>query len=176
MLPLLLFVCFLALPIIEIYVILQIGGLIGTWPTVGLLIADSVLGAWVVRREGLRAWRAVRETLLVGRMPERELADAALILVGGALLLTPGFVTDAFGFLVVLPAIRPVVRSILTAYAKRRLAARVTTYIHGSSRGRGRTRENPQGNSQADSPGDSAGTFGGRRVIRGDVVDEEPRG
>lgn len=167
MLPLLLFVAFLAVPIVEIYVILQIGGVIGTWPTVGLLIADSVLGAWIVRREGLRQWRTLQETLRAGRAPERELADAGLILVGGALLLTPGFVTDAVGFLAVLPLTRPVVRGVLAAYAKRRIAARVTTHTsrhpHGRPRGRG------------NAPGASGRERG--RVIRGDTVDDDdPRG
>lgn len=162
MLPLLLFVAFLAIPIVEIYVILQVGGLVGTWPTVGLLIADSVLGAWIVRREGLRQWRTLQDTLQAGRTPERELADAALILVGGALLLTPGFVTDAFGFLAVVPLTRPVVRGMLAAYAKRWIAAHVTTHTsrhpHGRTRGRG------------NAPGSGRG---GGRVIRGDVADDD---
>lgn len=156
--PLLLFVCFLALPVLEIYIILQIGALIGTWLTVGLLVADSLAGAWVVRREGLRTWQVVRETLSTGAVPDRELADAALILVGGALLLTPGFVTDAFGFVAVLPFMRPLLRRSLAAAAKRRLDAQARMYTSSGPGGAG--------------PYD--GRFGGQsRVVRGDVVGED---
>jgi UPF0716 family protein affecting phage T7 exclusion len=121
MLPLGLLLAFLAVPIVEIYVILQVGHLIGGWPTVALLVFESLLGTWIVRREGRRAWRALTATLQEGAMPDRELADAALVLVGGVLLLTPGFVTDIFGFLFVLPFTRPLVRRLLTAYAGRRV-------------------------------------------------------
>jgi UPF0716 protein FxsA len=122
MLPLALFIAFLVVPVLEIYVIIQVGQVIGGWETVVLLLAESLLGAWIVKREGRRAWRMLRETLAGGRMPERELADAALILVGGVLLLTPGFLTDIAGFLCVLPFTRPAVRRMLTAYAARKVA------------------------------------------------------
>jgi UPF0716 family protein affecting phage T7 exclusion len=121
MLPVVLLVAFLLVPIVEIYVILQVGHLIGGWPTVALLVVESLLGAWIVRREGRRAWRALTTTLQDGRMPERELANAALVLVGGVLLLTPGFVTDLFGFLFVLPFTRPLVRRLLMSYFVRRV-------------------------------------------------------
>jgi UPF0716 protein FxsA len=121
MLPLVLFLAFLLLPVAEIYVIIQVGALIGGWQTVVLLLAESLLGAWIVRREGRRAWRSLRETFGRGALPDRELADAALVLVGGALLLTPGFITDVFGFLFVLPFTRPLVRRLLATYAARRV-------------------------------------------------------
>jgi UPF0716 protein FxsA len=121
MLPLVLFLAFLLLPVLEIYVIIQVGELIGGWQTAALLLAESLLGAWIMRREGKRAWRALRETFGRGTVPDRELAEAALVLVGGALLLTPGFVTDVFGFMFVLPFTRPVVRRSLTAYIARRV-------------------------------------------------------
>lgn len=124
MMPLLLLLAFLIVPIVEIYVIIQVGGVIGAWPTVALLLAESALGAWIVKREGRRAWRALQGTLAVGELPNRELADAALVLVGGVLLLTPGFVTDFMGFLFVLPFTRPFVRRALTALVARRLRAR----------------------------------------------------
>lgn len=156
MLPLLLFLSFLAVPVLEIYVILQIGGFIGTWPTVALLVADSVLGAWIVRREGLRAWRSLQNTMLAGAVPDRALADAALVLVGGAMLLTPGFVTDVFGFVMVLPLTRPAVRGALSAYAKRRLRARVTTHTTTGTAG-----------------GQPGPADGQHRVVRGDIVDRD---
>ncbi|MGH3322050.1 MAG: FxsA family protein [Streptosporangiaceae bacterium] len=115
---------FLALPILEIYVIIQVGGVIGAVPTVLLLLVESLLGAWIIRREGRRAWHKVQETLAQGRMPDRELSDAALILAGGVLLLIPGFVTDAAGFLFVLPFTRPLVRRGLTAVVSHRMRVR----------------------------------------------------
>ncbi|MEO5875589.1 MAG: FxsA family protein, partial [Streptosporangiaceae bacterium] len=122
MLALALFVAFLVVPVLEIYLIIQVGQVIGGWQTVALLLVESLLGAWIVKREGRRAWRMLRETMANGRLPDRELADAALILVGGVLLLTPGFLSDILGFVCVLPFTRPVVRRVLTAYAARRIA------------------------------------------------------
>ncbi|TDD60121.1 FxsA family protein, partial [Actinomadura rubrisoli] len=128
--PLVLVLAFLLIPVVEIYTIIQVGQVIGAWPTVALLLAESLLGGWIVRREGRRAWRALQETFQRGTVPDRELADAALVLVGGVLLLTPGFVTDVFGFLFVLPFTRPLVRRALSGYAARRMRtaeARVAT-------------------------------------------------
>jgi UPF0716 protein FxsA len=119
--PLLLVALFVALPILEIYVIIQVGQEIGALWTVLLLIFESVLGAWIVKREGARAWRGLNEALNTGRMPGRELADAALILIGGTLLLTPGFVTDFFGFFAVLPFTRPLARKLLGWAVARRI-------------------------------------------------------
>jgi UPF0716 protein FxsA len=123
--PLLLLIgVFVALPIVEIYVIIQVGQAIGALPTIVLLIVESLLGAWLVKREGRRAWRALTSTLTSGQLPGRELADAALVLVGGTLLLTPGFVSDVFGFFFVLPFTRPIARRVLLWVAGRRLASR----------------------------------------------------
>ena len=115
----------LVMPIIEIAVIVQVGQEIGVWWTVALLLFESALGAWLVRREGARAWRALNEGFSTGRLPTGELADAALVLIGGTLLLTPGFVTDLFGFFFVLPFTRPVARRALQAY----MARRATTFV-----------------------------------------------
>ena len=110
---LLLVVLFIVVPIIEIYVIVQVGQQIGVIPTVILLLAESVLGAWLVKREGARTWRALRGAFGTGRFPSIELADGALVLIGGTLLLTPGFVTDVVGFFLVVPLTRPVARKLL---------------------------------------------------------------
>jgi UPF0716 protein FxsA len=118
-----LFAAFIGIPLIEIWVLIQVGQVIGPWWTILLLVLDSILGTWLVRREGGRAWRALRVALESGRMPARELADGALILVGGTLMLTPGFVTDAFGILLILPFTRPVARRLLTQVVTRRLLA-----------------------------------------------------
>src|SRR3954466_15762019 len=117
----LLVAAFIAVPILEIYVIIQVGQVIGAWWTIVLLIADSIFGAWLIRREGRRAWLALNTALESGRMPAAELADGGLILVGGTLMLSPGFVTDALGILIILPFTRPVARRLLTRIVSRRL-------------------------------------------------------
>lgn len=122
---LLLFVSFLLVPILEIYLIIKIGGLIGALPTALLLLFESLLGAWIVKREGLRAWRALRDAVTIGQLPDRQLADAALVLIGGTLLLTPGFATDIVGFAFVLPFTRPLVRRGLTTILARRVQTRM---------------------------------------------------
>jgi UPF0716 protein FxsA len=126
---------FVALPIVEIYVIIQVGQAIGALPTVALLVAESILGGWLVKREGRRAWDALRTTLRTGRLPGRELLDAGLVLVGGTLLLTPGFVTDVFGFFFVLPLTRPLARRVVTSALARRAARRAGTRYARSRRG-----------------------------------------
>lgn len=111
----------LVVPTLEIAVIIAVGRAIGGWPTLALLVVESAIGAWLVRREGARAWRALSQALSSGRLPAGELSDAALVLVGGTLLLTPGFLTDVVGFTFVLPMTRPVARRLLTRVLERRL-------------------------------------------------------
>ena len=113
----------LVLPIVEIAVIVAVGQVIGGWWTFLLIVATSVLGAWIIRREGGKAWRALNQALRSGRMPARELADGAVVLAGGSLLLVPGFVTDLVGLLLVLPVTRPVARRLLEAVISRHLIA-----------------------------------------------------
>ena len=82
---------FVVVPIVEIYVIIQVGQVIGAVPTMLLLVVESLIGAWIVKREGRRAWEALqRDDARPAALPASELADAALVLVGGTLLLTPG--------------------------------------------------------------------------------------
>lgn len=151
-------VLFIVVPIVEIYVIVQVGQVLGVVPTVALLLFESALGAWLVKREGRRAWHTLRDALGTGRLPSRELADAALILVGGTLLLTPGFVTDVAGFFLVLPITRPVARRMLGWL----LARRATTLI---SRG---------GPVPGWPPGPRPGAGGNPRVVQGEVVTDRP--
>jgi UPF0716 protein FxsA len=110
---LLLIVLFIVVPIAELYVIIQVGHLIGVWPTLLLLLADSVLGAMVLKNQGRSAWRRFNEALAARRFPGREVADGALIIVGGTLLLTPGFITDIFGLFFLLPPTRAIARRVL---------------------------------------------------------------
>jgi len=119
--PLLLVVALVGVPILELYVLLQVGQLLGVVPTLVLLVVLSLLGAWLLRREGTRAWQAFRTALASGRLPAREVADGALVILGGSLLLTPGFATDLFGLLCVLPPTRAVLRRLLTRAVAQRL-------------------------------------------------------
>lgn len=119
--PWVLVLLLLVVPTLEIAVIIGVGRVIGAWPTLVLLLVESALGAWLVKREGARTWSALATALNSGRMPSRQLADAALVLVGGTLLLTPGFVTDLVGFVFILPFTRPVARRALEAVVTRRL-------------------------------------------------------
>jgi UPF0716 protein FxsA len=115
------FLALLIVPVVEIAAIIAVGRVIGGWQTLLLLLLESLLGAWIVKREGARSWAALQEALRSGRMPSRQLADAALVLIGGTLLLTPGFVTDIFGFFFILPLTRPIARVWLEAAVARRL-------------------------------------------------------
>ena len=135
---------FVIVPILEIYVIIQVGQVIGPWWTILLLILDSIFGAWLIGREGRRAWQALNTAMASRQMPARELADGALILVGGTLMLSPGFVTDILGILLILPFTRPLARRGLTRVVTRRI-------LDGRSPGPG-------------SPGP---------VVQGEVVDDD---
>lgn len=109
MFPILFFLLILV-PIAELYVIVQTSQAIGIGITLLLLIGISIAGAWLLKREGTVTWRLLQESLRQGQVPTKHVTDGALILLGGALLLTPGFITDAVGFLLVLPPTRTVVK------------------------------------------------------------------
>ena len=118
---LLLVLAFVVMPIVELYVIVQVGQAIGALQTVGLLLGVAIVGSWLVKREGMRAWTAFIAATRAHRVPAKEVADGALVILGGALLLTPGFVSDVLGLLLVLPPTRAAVRGLLTARLVRRL-------------------------------------------------------
>ena len=160
-----LFVLFLGVPLLEIYVLIQVGQVIGPWWTILLLVLDSILGTWLIKREGSRAWRALRQALETGRMPGKELADGALILIGGTLMLAPGFVTDGFGILMILPFTRPFFRRILTGVVSRRLLA---SGFPGVAPGPYSAGPNSPGTAQRPGPGSPGGS-----VVQGEVVDDE---
>lgn len=103
---------FFVVPIVELFVLLQVGQAIGALNTIALLILMSVLGAWLMKREGLGIVNRIRTALDDGRVPGTELVDGFLILLGGALMLTPGFVSDVVGMLLLVPPVRTVVRRI----------------------------------------------------------------
>ncbi len=126
MLPLLL-ILFVLVPIAELYVIIQVGQAIGVLPTIAILIADSVLGAILLRAQGRSAWRRFNAAIGEGRIPTREVLDGVLVIAGGFALLTPGFLTDVLGLLFLLPPTRAAFRR----FALRRVAARMA--VSGAS-------------------------------------------
>jgi UPF0716 protein FxsA len=111
--PLLLLLIFIVVPIAELAVLIQVGQLIGVWWTVGLLLADAILGSWLLRTQTRTAWRRFNEALAAGRVPHREVVDGVLVIFGGVLLVTPGFITDIFGLLFLFPPTRIVLRGLL---------------------------------------------------------------
>jgi UPF0716 protein FxsA len=104
---------FIVVPIAELFVIIQVGEAIGVWWTIALLIADSILGSMLMRSQGRAVWRRFNEAMQAGRAPAREVLDGVLVIFGGALLLTPGFISDVLGLLLLLPPTRAVVRTLL---------------------------------------------------------------
>ena len=145
MLPLLVLL-FVVVPIVEIFVIIQVGGAIGVLPTIALLIADSVLGSMLMRSQGRVVWRRFNAALAEARIPHREVLDGALVIFGGALLLTPGFVTDILGIVLLLPPTRALVRGVV---ARRLLPRIVVSGFGGVGDGRrpdsARRRPGPDG-------------------------------
>lgn len=154
--PVLLVVALIVVPLVEIYVLVQVGQQLGIVPTLLLLLAMSLLGGYLLRREGAKTWRAFRSATQSGRIPAREVADGALVLLGGALLLTPGFATDLFGLACVLPASRAVLRRMLTKVVARRLGVDA---LLGEPAARGDAHRPPTGG-------------GVGRVVDGEVVDD----
>jgi len=112
-------VLLVAVPILEVWLLIQVGQEIGVLATIAILIVVAAFGGWMMRREGSRAWKALNEAFGSGKMPAGELADAALVLVGGVLLMLPGFVTDLIGFFFLLPFTRPLARRILGFFVAR---------------------------------------------------------
>ncbi len=134
-----LFLAFLAVPLIEIALFIQVGGLIGLWPTLAIVVSTAVLGTWLVRNQGAMAMTQLRSSFNELRDPTEPLANGAMIIFAGALLLTPGFFTDAIGFLLLVPAIRRAVFD----YARSRV--KVQTFHAGGPRDSGRAPEQRPG-------------------------------
>lgn len=111
---------FIVVPIVELYVIVQIGQAIGLAPTLALLLAGAVLGSLLLRHQGRGAWRRFNAALRERRFPGREVADGLMIAIGGTLLLTPGFITDIVGLILLIPPSRAIVRRLMRAYVGRR--------------------------------------------------------
>jgi UPF0716 protein FxsA len=114
--PIFLVVLFIVVPIAELYVIIQVGEAIGLWPTLALLLADALLGSFLLKHQGRGAWRRFNEALAQRRFPGKEVVDGLLIVVGGTLLLAPGFITDIFGLILLIPPTRAIVRGLLKRF------------------------------------------------------------
>ncbi len=117
----------IALPIAEVMVLIATGRLIGAWPTVGLMLATSLVGAWLAQREGRRTWSALVRAFAENRMPTGELADGVLIMVGGLFLMLPGLISDVIGLVCLLPFTRPVGRWLLSWLVERAATERGIT-------------------------------------------------
>lgn len=113
---------FLAVLVLEVYLLIKVGTLIGALPTVALLLAISLFGARLVRSQGFRIVTRLRENLAAGRLPAAQLLDGALLLVGGVLLMTPGFLTDFLGIFFLVPTTRRVIKLWLGLWLQARLA------------------------------------------------------
>ena len=101
-----LFIMFVAVPILEMVILIKVGGLIGAIPTIAMVVLTATVGIWLLKLEGIATLRRVQEKMATGQLPETELLEGIMLIVGGALLLTPGFVTDAFGFVCLIPGLR----------------------------------------------------------------------
>jgi len=148
---------FILVPIAELYVIIKVGEAIGLVPTLVLLLADAILGSMLLRYQGRAAWIRFNRALAEGRVPHKEVFDGVLVIMGGALLLTPGFLTDIVGLILLIPPTRALIRAMSGRFVRRRLALGGALWSFGTSRRRGRPRPAPGGASgppREPSPGD----------------------
>jgi UPF0716 protein FxsA len=128
LIPLLLLICW---PVAEVFVAIHVADAIGVLTTVLLLIASWPIGTWALRSRGRAAWRRLGDAVAAGRPPGREVLDGALILVGGLLLIVPGFITDAFGLLLLVTPTRAATRGLLARNFQSRLVVRATNFSRG---------------------------------------------
>jgi UPF0716 protein FxsA len=126
---LLLLVIFIVVPLAELYVIVQVAGAIGLPLTILILLVDSIVGSLLLKSQGRSVWRRFNETMAAGRMPHREVLDGVMVIFGGAFLITPGFITDVFGLLLLLPPTRYVIRR----FVVRALRGRVAISVAGAA-------------------------------------------
>jgi UPF0716 protein FxsA len=126
---LLLIVIFIVVPLAELYVIIQVAGAIGLPLTILLLAVDSIVGSLLLKSQGRAVWRRFNETVAAGRMPHREVLDGVMVIFGGAFLITPGFISDVLGLLLLLPPTRHVIRRLVV----RVLGGRVAVGVAGAT-------------------------------------------
>ena len=136
---------FILVPLAELYVIIQVGSAIGLIPTLVLLLADALLGSMLLRHQGRAAWIQFNRALAENRLPHKEVFDGILVIMGGALLLTPGFITDIFGLILLIPPTRAIVRGITSRIVRRRMALGETIWTMGRGKRPPRQRPAPGG-------------------------------
>ncbi len=127
------------MPILEIWAIVQIGGAIGILPTLALLLLDGFVGAALARSQGRAVWRKFNQALAEGRMPGKEVFDGAAVILGGSLLLAPGFITDLIGFCLLIPPTRAILRRLFSRFVTVRVGAPIRVAGWGQERYRERT-------------------------------------
>lgn len=127
----LLIALFVLVPLLELYLLFKVGDSIGIELTILLLLADSVIGSLLLRSQGRAVWRRFNEALATGRMPHREVTDGVAVIFGGAFLITPGFLTDIVGLLLLLGP----TRAVIVKFAGRRVASRMTARVTDTRRG-----------------------------------------
>jgi UPF0716 protein FxsA len=169
---LLLVLLMVAVPIFEVWLLIQVGQAIGAWWTVLILVGEAVLGALLVRHQGSRSWRALNGAMTTGRVPTVELADAALVLVGAVLLMLPGFATDVIGLVFLLPFTRPLARRLLGFVVARKVQGMAAPMLvqPGGTVIRGETVEG----GTADATPPSSSGDGAHVIIRGEIDDRRP--
>jgi UPF0716 protein FxsA len=118
---------FIVVPLAELYVILRVGDAIGWLPTIAILAADSLLGSWLLRSQGRAVWNRFNAAIGAGRVPHGEVIDGVLIIFGGAFLITPGFLTDVIGLLLLLPPTRAAFRRVARRSIERRAVVSAAT-------------------------------------------------
>jgi UPF0716 protein FxsA len=124
---------FIAIPLIDALLLLRLGGIVGGWNTIFLVVITGFLGAWLFKVEGRRTWRAWQEALGQGRIPEEGVLSAVMLLVGGALLVTPGFVSDILGLMLLVPPIRHALARLLQPRVEAWVAERARSAVQGPS-------------------------------------------
>ena len=124
-----LFLLFAVIPVIEVYLLIKVGRVVGALPTVALLLTISMAGAWLVRHQGFHILRRIQDELAVGRLPAADLVDGVLVLVGGILLLVPGFFTDFIGLFFLVPPTRAVLKRFLGLWLQARLSRGTTVVV-----------------------------------------------
>lgn len=129
---LLVLLLFFTVPLVEIYVLLEVGGIVGVLPTIGLVVLTAIIGAGLIRAQGIATLGRVQQELDRGELPAVGIIEAALLLVAGALLLTPGFVTDTVGFLILVPPLR---RRVIQSFLEKRMQAATMAPGPGAPRG-----------------------------------------
>jgi len=116
-----LFILFTLVPVIELWLLMRVGSVIGFFPTIGIVLLTGVVGAWMARIQGLSVISELNTSVAQGKVPGKELVNAVLVFVGGALLLTPGFVTDILGFLMIMPGTRDAISAFLMNYFSKKV-------------------------------------------------------